>query len=149
MALGAKLYFFEQISRLVFYQYFSDFFDFFMVLIKIRKLFSLKIKSSEIQKCVYTLFLLKSKILQRLNHRITLNLQNCNKKSCNFQFWCNFYGKLGSFFLVYSKVINIRCSVETRRAIEKQILHTKKYNFAPETTIHTFFTLLVRKIVRI
>ena len=43
---------------------------------KIREsFFSLKIKSSENQKCVFILFLSKSKILKRLNHRITENWQ--------------------------------------------------------------------------
>ena len=52
---------------------------------KIREpFFSLKIKSSEKQKCVYKLFLSKSKIFQRLNQRITENSQNCNKKISNF-----------------------------------------------------------------
>ena len=37
--------------------------------------FSRKIKGSEKQKCVYILFLLNSRILLRLNHRITENLQ--------------------------------------------------------------------------
>jgi len=37
--------------------------------------FSLKIKSLEKQKCEYKLFLSKSKILYRLNHRITENWQ--------------------------------------------------------------------------
>ena len=59
-----------------------------------RTFFSFKIKSSEKQKCVNKLFLSKSKILKRLNHRISENLQNCNWKICNFQFWCNFQGKI-------------------------------------------------------
>ena len=56
--------------------------------------FSLKIKSLEKQKCVNKLFLSKSKILKRFNHRTPENLQNCNKKTPNFQFWYNFYGKI-------------------------------------------------------
>ena len=45
---------------------------------KIRKsFFSLKIKSSEKQKCAFILFLSKSKILLRLNHGITENWKNC------------------------------------------------------------------------
>ena len=36
-----------------------------------RTFFSLKIKSSEKQKCIHYLFISKSKILLRLNHRIT------------------------------------------------------------------------------
>ena len=43
-------------------------------------LFSLKMKGSEKQKCVYILFLSKSRIILRLNHRIRENLQNCNTK---------------------------------------------------------------------
>ena len=54
-----------------------------------KKPFSLKIKSSEKQKCVYKLFLSKSKSLKRLNHRITENSQNCNKQIRNFYFWSN------------------------------------------------------------
>ena len=42
-----------------------------------RTFFSLKIKSSVKQKCVNKLFLLKPKILKRLNHRIAENLPNC------------------------------------------------------------------------
>ena len=49
-----------------------------------RTFFPLKIKSSEKQKCVNKLFLSKSKILKRFNHRITENSQNCNKKISNF-----------------------------------------------------------------
>ena len=56
--------------------------------------FSLKIKSSEKQKCVNKLFISKSKILKRLNHRISETLQNCIMKIRNFQFWYNFYGKI-------------------------------------------------------
>ena len=49
--------------------------------INIRETFcSLKIKSSEKQKCIYILFLGKSRILFRLNHRITENLQNFSTK---------------------------------------------------------------------
>ena len=52
-----------------------------------------------------------------MNHRIAENFQNCNEKIRNFQFWSNFKEKylnsLFNFFLVYSKIINIRCSVET------------------------------------
>ena len=59
-----------------------------------RTFFSLKIKSSEKQKCEYKLFLSRSKSLKRLNLRIAENLQNCNKKIRNFQFWSNFYGKI-------------------------------------------------------
>jgi len=59
----------------VFSIFFENFFEFFfgtpMAQKKIREPFiSLKIKSSEKQKCVYKLFLLKSKIL---NQRITEN----------------------------------------------------------------------------
>jgi len=55
------------------------FFGTSMVQKKIREpFFSFKIKSSVKQKCVNKLFLLKSKILKRLNHRISENLQNCN-----------------------------------------------------------------------
>ncbi len=74
-----------------------------------------KIKSSEKQKCVYKLFLLKSKILKRLNHRITKNSQNCEENS---QFLVLVYSlrksylySLVPFFLVYSKIFNIHCSV--------------------------------------
>ena len=52
----------------------------------LRIFFSLKIKSSEQQNCVNILFLSKSKIFVKLNHRMTENLQNCNEKICNFQF---------------------------------------------------------------
>ena len=58
------------------------------------KPFFLSKSSSEIQKCVHKLFLSKSKILKRLNHRISENWQNCNWKIRNFQFWYNFYGKI-------------------------------------------------------
>ena len=67
------------------------------------------------QKCVYKLFLSKSKILKRLNHRISENWQNCNKKIHNFQFWSNFYGKivfqwflrfqLNSLYLILQNII--------------------------------------------
>ena len=57
---------------------------------KIRESFFFKIKSSEKQKCVLILFLNKSQILIRLNHRIAENWQNSNKKIYNFQFWANF-----------------------------------------------------------
>jgi len=68
---------------------------------KSANLFSLKIKSSEKQKCLSKLFLLKYKILKRLNNRISENLQNCNKKIRIFQFWYNFYGH---FFSMVFKV---------------------------------------------
>ena len=61
---------------------------------KSANLFSHKIKSSEEQKCANKLFLSKSKILKGLNYKISENLQNCNKKIRNFQFWYNFYGKI-------------------------------------------------------
>ena len=54
-----------------------------------RNFFSLKIKSSGKQNCVYILFLSNSKILKRLNHGISENQQNCNQKIRNFQFWSN------------------------------------------------------------
>jgi len=60
----------------------------------IREPFFLKIKCLKKQKCVYILFLINSKILKRFNHRITENLQTCNKKIFNFQFGFIFYGKV-------------------------------------------------------
>ena len=46
---------------------------------KIREPFFLsKSKVQKKQKCVNKLLLSKSKILKRLNHRISENLQNCN-----------------------------------------------------------------------
>ena len=70
--------FFVQISCLVFFQYFlkiCNFFDTSMARKKSAYLFSLKIKTSEEQKCVNKLFLSKSKISKRLNYRISENLQ--------------------------------------------------------------------------
>jgi len=61
-----------------------NFFDTPMAQKKIRNLFSLKIKSSEKQKCVNELFISKSKIFQRLNKKITENSQNYNEKIRNF-----------------------------------------------------------------
>ena len=54
------------------------------------------------QKCVNELFLSRSKILKRLNHRIAKQntLQNCNKKFCNFQFGLIFQEKL--FLMVFN-----------------------------------------------
>jgi len=79
--------FFVQLSCMVFLKYFLKICNFFGTPIAPKKStnrFSLKIKSSEKQKCVYKLFLSKSKILKRLNHGITKNWQNCNKKIRNF-----------------------------------------------------------------
>jgi len=90
--------FFVQLSCMVFFTFFVENLQFFWYFNgpkeNPRIFFSLKIKSSEKQKCVFILFLFKSKILLRLNHRITENWKNCNKKIRNFQFWSNFYGKV-------------------------------------------------------
>ena len=51
---------------------------------KLQEPFFSQIKISEMQKSVFELFLSKSKILKRLNHRITENSQNCSKKIRNF-----------------------------------------------------------------
>ena len=53
---------------------------------KIREPFFSQNQSSEKQNCLNESFLSKSKILKRLNHRISENLQNCNKKIRNFKF---------------------------------------------------------------
>ena len=60
--------FFVQLSCMVFFQYFSKILIFFDISIDLKKkfanfFFSLKIKSSEKQKCVYKLFLSKSNFL--------------------------------------------------------------------------------------
>jgi len=89
--------FFVQLSCMVFFSIFFEnlyLFWYFNDPKKTANLFSLKIKNSEKQKCVNKLFLSKSKILKRMNLRISENLQNCNKKISNFQFWSNFYGKI-------------------------------------------------------
>ena len=81
-APGAKLYLFcATLLYGVFLNIFWKFIIFFgtsMAQKKICEPFSLKIKSSEKQKCVNKLFLSKFKILKRLNHRIPENLQNWN-----------------------------------------------------------------------
>ena len=81
-APGAKLYSFLCNSPVWCFSIFFENLQFFLVLQwpqkKSANLFSLKIKNSEKQKCVNKLFLSKSKILKRLNHRISENLQNCN-----------------------------------------------------------------------
>jgi len=67
--------FFVQLSCMVYFQYFFENLYFFLVLQwpkrKSANLFSLKIKSSEKQKCIHLLFLSKSKFFQRF--RITQN----------------------------------------------------------------------------
>ena len=73
-----------------------------------KKKISLKIKSSEKQKCVNKLFLSKSKILKRLDHRIAENLQNCNKK---IRFCSNFFRK-NCFSMVF-KVSTEQCILNT------------------------------------
>ena len=81
--------FFVQLSCMMFFQYFlkiCNIYWYFNGPKKSANLFSLKIKSSEKQKCVNKLFLSKSDLLKRLNHRISENLQ----KIRNFQFWYNF-----------------------------------------------------------
>ena len=96
--LVQKCTFCVQLSCRAFFKYFLKVCNFFLVLQwpqkKSANFFSLKIKSLEKQKCVNKLFLSKSKIFKRLNHRISENWQNCNKKIRNFQFWYNFYGKI-------------------------------------------------------
>ena len=66
--------------------------------------FSLKIKSSVKQKCVNKLFLLKSKILKRLNYRtqeickIAIRTKNCEFSNYNF---ANFLRFCDSIFLKF------------------------------------------------
>jgi len=56
--------------------------------------FSQNQKFRKAKKCVYKLFLSKSKILYRLNHRITENWQNYNKKNSQFSVLFKFKGKV-------------------------------------------------------
>ena len=58
-----------------------------MTLKKIREPFFSQNQRFRKAKCLFILFLSKSKMLLRLNHRIPENWQNCNKKIRNFQFW--------------------------------------------------------------
>ena len=79
--------FFMQLSCMVYFQYFLKICNFLVLQWpqkNPRTFFSLKIKSSEKQKCVNKLFLLKSKILKRLNHRILENLQIVIRKFAFF-----------------------------------------------------------------
>ena len=83
-------------------------------------------------------------ILEFYKYRITENLQNCNKEISNFQFWTNFQGKVlyilqFTFFLVYSKVMNIRCSVENLGAIKNNF----SWKFRPELKIANFHILRI------
>ena len=65
-----------------------------------RTFFPLKIKSSEKQKCVKKLFLSKSKILKRLNHRISENWKIVIRKLAIFSSGIIFTEKL--FFNSFS-----------------------------------------------
>ena len=79
---GAKLFLFcVQLSCIVFFQYFWKIVIFFGTSMAQKKssnlFFSQNLKFRK-QKCVNKLFISKSKILKRLNHKISENLQNCN-----------------------------------------------------------------------
>ena len=79
-------------------------------------------------------------LFQRLN-----SFTNCNKKIRNFQFCSNFQGKLHYIhefivFLVYCKVINMRCSFENWGAIENNF----SLKIRPELKIANFHITLLR-----
>ena len=96
-SVAKKLFFLFISPEWWFFQHFLKIFNFFWYSNGPKKSANLCFSQNQKlrkQKCVNRLFLSKSKILKRLNLRIAKNLQNCNKKIHNFQFWSNFYGTI-------------------------------------------------------
>ena len=103
---------------------------------KFAKLFSFKMKSSEKQKCVNNLFLSKSKILKRLNHRISENLQNCNQQIRNFQFWYYFCGKIVFQWFLGFRLISVHLILQNiLRRKELENLNNFSLKIRPELKI--------------
>ena len=131
-----------------FFQYFlktCNYFGTTMVQKNQRTFFSLKIKNSEKQKCVHKLFLSKSKILKRLNHRISDNLQNFNQKIRNFQFWYIFYGNIVfQWFLKFqlNSVYLILQNLLRRKELEN--FNNFSLKNRPELTIGNFLITILR-----
>ena len=120
-----------------------------------RTFFSLKIKSSEKQKCVYKLFLSKSKILKRLNHR---KLQFCKFSDIlclckildfdRFNLYAHFCfsellilreKRFADFLLGHwstKKNTHFQKILKKHHAGE---LHKRRYNISPGAANHTFF----------
>ena len=82
-----------------------------------------KIKVQKSKKSVYIWYFYQILKFYWLNHRNTENSENSNEKIRNFQFWSNlrksYFNFLVTFFFLYSKVINMQCSVGNWEAIKK------------------------------